>query len=1134
MITSFDHQKTFITKSIYFSALYVNLIRLTLINLLNISSQAKTLEYTNFFGNFVYKNDWIVQNGSGVTNICGTTQIFGGCNSFYRSTTIIKNIQLPCHQTLSLNFQFWHLDNWGNDRLEVIVDNRLVFSGLYYSESTKPSICCHSGSAYGDDVNSVNINFDHFNQFATIKIIGYENYWGISDFQIWVDYVEGCVHGCNNCIRGNCVECQEEWEYDILQQTCFPLCGDQIITDNEECDDGNQQEHDGCFQCKFSCPLFCKQCKFGQCLQCQSNYMLIDQTCYEAKEIQNQKSQDNFSIQISNLFDDGNQYQNLLNDQFANPLPISNFDCNFQTHDIFGYHYLQCETKLIQNCLLSRIDICLECENFYKLSRNKKLCIPKCEDGITVQYEFCDDQNNIQFDGCYKCQTSCQLECKECIEQLCYMCIDGWQIIDYKCYQICGDGLLALSSKEQCDDGNYTPNDGCYDCKFICDQNCSQCSTSNLCFLCLQNFEMDENNLCKPICGDGIIVEGLEECEDFNDIPYDGCYQCMFQCEPICSKCIQGICQECDEGYDLLTEGCNKIIIYKEIDDLEQSDNTISCGNGKLQNSEQCDDGNLENYDGCSSGCDIEENWICNLEQPSSCYLETKCYLTYLNQTEGHQFILMEFSNQVKQSSKSNFTESILSQIINLSQDQYLITINPIVDVDETEFAMGQYEFDILFLNTISIQPNLTISINSLLIDSNNMTVNISAKSIILEKPKFLNQDQINVANKFQALGNALMIGLGALSLLMLFSGNPSQGLEIFDTLQFQSYLKFINVAYPQNLQIYLRSSDIVSINPILITFKIRDVFQTIIEDNFIKSIGKLQEYQINADLLINIQSQISQMGLIVLLYIFLYFYRRFFYNYCFTSKFIYFISSSKSKILEIIGIKLYKFNKKFINLRNLYTMKGLRQICYANAWDLLFKVILFVTSNNQSGYRSIISYFISFGILSMFTLFLCLHFKGLYKSLDISELRNEQHDGVCLLKKLLFILILINLQENDTFQCSTITILIFSYIGFLFMIQENISKIELIGLIWMEAPVMLFTFTSLMYCSDFSNYLTTDFQIFLGFGQIGVLILGLLGPLIKLGIKFHRDLKEYFRDKQPIAMIKLQINKILGFEQIK
>ncbi|CAD8101548.1 unnamed protein product [Paramecium primaurelia] len=158
---------------------------------------------------------------------------------------------------------------------------------------------------------------------------------------------------------------------------------------------------------------------------------------------------------------------------------------------------------------------------------------------------FFDNQINIQFGGCYKSQSSCQLEWKQCLEQSCYICIDGWQMIDNRCYQICEDGQLAISSQKQCNDGCYNPYDRCYNFKFECDQNCFSCSTSNLGLFCEINFEMDEYNKCKPICGDEIIEQGLENCEDFNDIQYDGCYQFMFQCEINCSK---GNCQECVDG----------------------------------------------------------------------------------------------------------------------------------------------------------------------------------------------------------------------------------------------------------------------------------------------------------------------------------------------------------------------------------------------------------------------------------------------------------------------------------------------------------------------------------------------------------------------------------------------------------
>lgn len=50
-----------------------------------------------------------------------------------------------------------------------------------------------------------------------------------------------------------------------------------------------------------------------------------------------------------------------------------------------------------------------------------------------------------------------------------------------------------------------------------------------------------------PICGDGLVVD-LEECDDGNNLPYDGCYNCKFECNITCIFCVYGECLLDDEG----------------------------------------------------------------------------------------------------------------------------------------------------------------------------------------------------------------------------------------------------------------------------------------------------------------------------------------------------------------------------------------------------------------------------------------------------------------------------------------------------------------------------------------------------------------------------------------------------------
>ncbi|CAK86688.1 unnamed protein product (macronuclear) [Paramecium tetraurelia] len=65
-----------------------------------------------------------------------------------------------------------------------------------------------------------------------------------------------------------------------------------------------------------------------------------------------------------------------------------------------------------------------------------------------------------------------------------------------------------------------------------------------------------QSNDCLPQCGDGIVA-GNEYCDDENNIPNDGCYECKFQCTKNCLICKDGICFECDKGYTLDNNQCD-------------------------------------------------------------------------------------------------------------------------------------------------------------------------------------------------------------------------------------------------------------------------------------------------------------------------------------------------------------------------------------------------------------------------------------------------------------------------------------------------------------------------------------------------------------------------------------------------
>ncbi|CAD8123591.1 unnamed protein product [Paramecium sonneborni] len=1204
-------------------------------------------------------------------------------------STLKKIITLEAHDAIGLSLKI--ITTNLQHQIDLLIDDVLI---IYSQISQQVVLNSYTSCDYYEIINQIKIK-QHFHKNNKIKITikarslsrisnSYNCcYFGIRDFQLFIrpflndDYCDDenvyafdgcfvqiydCVEGCTNCVKGICLQCQEGWEYQEQTKKCLTICGDSLITHfeecddgnniaydgcyqckyscplecllcqfgsclkwktsyqefknysysdnlnlklptgqknenhnqcqylydslecykyinkqtqlfltcdsqykinekrlkqyskqicgdsiitcNEECDDGNIIQYDGCYKCKYSCPLYCNECKFGICKKCLHKYQLLYGQCYyicdgsENYQVQENKGCYN---NINNLIENGHYQYDLLNNIHSKYKIVSSLTCNLEDYGIFGYFYNQCKISEILNCKETLMNKCLECDKFYGLDNNKLTCSPICNDGIVIQQEICDDQNNIQFDGCYKCKQSCLLECINCIGNKCYQCLDGWQLLDYRCYQFCGDGKIAESSMEQCDDGNYIEGDGCFECKFECFPYCESCADRNTCLLCQQFFELHDGK-CRPICGDGYVLDGLEECEDGNIIPYDGCYNCQFQCEKECQTCNSiGKCEQCIEGYQIIDKSCqinNEINNYNNDDEeeIEQS----QCGNAIYTNDEECDDGNLLNGDGCSNQCTIEFNWFCNntINKLSNCVPNTVIVLKYLNQTIENQYVQLTFSNQVKLNQVNlNFTNQIkLSIQPAIQNNNYLITIIPVVEIQEKVLLDVMYIIQINILETITTQINLNVEINAKLEDSYQNEVNTSIQTIKLLTSKVLSNTQLQTANNFQALGFWMMIGLSISSLMLLLFGDPTQCMEILDTLQFQSYLKYINVSFPQNLLIYFESSEFVTIQPALVQFKIIDFFEYFIGYQNLKSIGKFFEYQLNADLLISIYGQMTQICFLIGLHVFLKYYTQIIYAYCFGSKYIYYLRVINNKIIINIGIKIYYLNNKILKLKNLFKISGLIQLFHANSWDLIFKVLLYLESNYiWYGQRQIISNIISIGYLIVIMIILIKNFTGYKRKVVLNNLRTEQHENIILIKKLIFLIVLILMQSQPVLQCILLTLVLLFYLGFIVIINFTANKLDLLIIIWMEAPVMLFTLSCLAHCSDFQKKLAIDQQTFVGFLQIGLLILALISPLVRCSYQFYEKLKaQYLKFIKVKKRIKFNVDQIFQVVEMK
>ena len=196
----------------------------------------------------------------------------------------------------------------------------------------------------------------------------------------------------------------------------------------------------------------------------------------------------------------------------------------------------------------------------------------------------------------------------------------------------CGNG--RVEGEEECDDGNINDRDACTNgCKHaICGDQILRADLGAGAegYERCDDGDFDEifcTRYCQPPrCGDGILLEGPEECDDGNDSEVDSCLNncrvarcgdghqqqsfgafeacddgnviqtdaCLNNCQP--ARCGDGETQagveECDDGNDIDTDSCLTNCL------------TATCGDGFVwEGHENCDDGNQSNTDECTIVC---------------------------------------------------------------------------------------------------------------------------------------------------------------------------------------------------------------------------------------------------------------------------------------------------------------------------------------------------------------------------------------------------------------------------------------------------------------------------------------------------------------------------------------------------
>ncbi|CAK63414.1 unnamed protein product (macronuclear) [Paramecium tetraurelia] len=1049
------------------------------------------------FDHFV-TDGWSIQDGNQNKQNCLEIPTICGKEVCGKDTILkLTLLKLPVHTQMKIKLKYLRIGSWEwADHFQTFAAGELIWESPLTSFPNYLYGICSLNSQ--DVFINIDMTFPHYEQNTKILIINnldesYSNEsFGVRDIQTFIKTT---------------------------------ICGDKLVEMDEECDDGNLFPFDGCFGCMFSCVDGCSVCQNMICLGCFDGWTYLEYEFSCEKQI-NQKSS---IITFQEEYTEPQSYPPIDNCQVSllevcivcqngfilNQL-TSKCDsiCNYQivtSQEQCQYSYLSsycysCQIQCSDHCLQCISGICQVCENDYYLEDNycfqvekKNLCQAQCQ--------ICID------DVCYKCQIGqililgkcldicgdqiapysleecvCDQNCQECVNTICYSCKNNLKLLDNECIGTCGD--LVVQDSEDCDDGNDIEFDGCFNCRYSCSIGCINCEFGICLDLCLPGFYF-MNNACSTICGDSIIA-GSEQCEDNNTSEYDGCYLCKFSCPLNCFECIDGTCNICNFGFQLIENQCSNV-----------------CGDGTLQNGEECDDGNLDSGDGCSKTCQVEINWICNQGTDCTFVKYPQLICEFIQQKNQYQYARIKFSQEVQLLSDINFQNSIELSIIDLNETYYNITIMEVQSAQYQVILQVEYIIQVeIFTNQLKY-PILTVKLTEQLYNDNLAPLVNMMDYLQLNQPNYLTDEQVQIAQAIQLVSKVSFLSIYALSIILIILGNTLSLWGMLDALQQQSYLKFINVLYPQTLIIYFQSSELISMQSLLDSIVNFSQKASLLKFPYLESYEKFQFYQVNADITEGFRSEI---------FLFL------------TLLFCYMSSLLLERVISIVEMssplqgfpKVVRFLQRYQRKLNKQIKKIDRSFIHSTllacSWDLIFMAMLEISSYHDfSFYRTYVRLAITFIILIFVFALILYQMNGVltWKRQNLDQYWFQKQAFFLLIKKILIVSVLVFYQREQILQTLLMTLINGFYL--IYVINTKTTEefeIQMKNII-MEASLTLFTASTIVNWDILQQYFDYNFIIIVSWIQMFLLVSVLISYMLF-------DLYDF------INLIKSKIRKIL------
>ncbi|KAM3140070.1 hypothetical protein pb186bvf_007870 [Paramecium bursaria] len=942
-----------------------------------------------------------------------------------------------------------------------------------------------------------NIQYAHILQSFTMNVLTnsiYEKSRTINTITLGIQLYVGVMQGQLLFAAHKCYDqfqpCNFYESYQLLCQS-YSLCRcDQIgyFVDQsyrcQKCDPNCYQCSQNPTQCTTCSPDTNKQIIDGIC-QCAFNYYednngicgLCDQTCFTC---QGSSQSDCLSCKLNAYLQNGqcSCNQGYKQDQYYNCIIctiqdyINQICSSCQLGQKLVSYQCQCAEGYFSNdsqCLQC-MDYCKTCVNYYQCVECPSTRVLNTKYYCVCQQGYYQNNYNIQCLCIYyillrniECLSNCLtcsngLTCDSCyqdqvfdINGLC-VCDNCYYKIQNNCFQCrMNDQFLyqecqnqnCLIQDIQCNDYNDVSRDGCYNNKIEIYYGCY----NNLCFKCPSN------------CQKCSLINNQIICDLCDDNYYKNQYQCIQCNDPFCKKCTsKSVCIQCLNNNIPIDNSClncnNTIGLYST------KNGCISiCGDSIKSSTEECDDGNTLSYDGCSDSCVIENNFICLEQQKMSyCKQDNKANLIL---SQNNQLTSNKYQIQLKLDKKTYYKQIQLT--ISIYQDTILI---------ESSFYEFKYnytqqnKFQYLQINTtlefkqsfdyVFINFNLTGSFfNEYLLVTNldkNQTI------LYLENIQVLSELEKQLLSTAKIATQASLLAFCSIGIIQLLIGNFTSFLSFLNVINQLYYMIFININYPVNFIEYLNLFNSFNIMVLIDCINILQINS--IDLPYQQPDEIFQDQGVNSYFLINIQPYVNSL----LLYICIFQINKFTFQLIY--RYQEYILKLKYYFRNHFIVRKYltKIIIQIIKVKNEKAFPQIVKITQGLSYNIIFAIFLQLRFSISYSWFELLGYICS--IITLFTYFYLLQVKIQIQNEEYKDIKYIQViiQNFNLIKPILFMMSLVFLTNFPLLQLITISSTQLIY-GFYFMktlpLNCNFQNYEII---LQEFTFALTYFTFILY----------------------------------------------------------------------